>query len=350
MSNKAVTSLILPQVLTLGPKYGTNTIDKGKKVIVEFSSPNIAKPFHAGHLRSTIIGSFLANLHEACGWEVIRMNYLGDWGKQFGLLAVGFEKFGKEELLEHDPIQHLYEVYVKINTVVYDEKVEDAKNHGVEWPPAGKDKKPKAAEQVSPEDFDATEAAPVGKEGEKYTPQSVTENQAREFFVRMENGIPKYTEFVLIVGDEAAVAVWKRFRHFSVERYVDTYKRLNVTYDVYSGESEVRPESIQEANRILEEKKLLVEDNGALLVNLEKFKLAKPLIRKRDGTSLYLTRDIGAAKQRHDEYNFDKMIYVVASQQDLHLKQLFKVLELMGYDWAKKCSHINFGMVYSCLR
>jgi arginyl-tRNA synthetase len=188
MSSKAVTSLILPQVLTLGPKYGTNTIDAGKKVIVEFSSPNIAKPFHAGHLRSTIIGSFLANIHEACGWEVIRMNYLGDWGKQFGLLAVGFDMFGNEELLEKDPIQHLYEVYVKINTVVYDEKVEDAKNHGVEWPPAGKDKKAKTTEEVDPEEFDATEAAPVGKEGEKYTPESVTENKAREFFVRMENG------------------------------------------------------------------------------------------------------------------------------------------------------------------
>jgi arginyl-tRNA synthetase len=188
MSSKAVTSLILPQVLKLGSRYGSNTIDAGKKVIVEFSSPNIAKPFHAGHLRSTIIGAFLANLHEACGWQVIRMNYLGDWGKQFGLLAVGFEMFGKEELLEQDPIQHLYEVYVKINTVVYDEKVEDAQKHGVQWPPAGKDKKAKGTEEVDPEEFDATEAAPAGKEGEKYTPESATENKAREFFVRMENG------------------------------------------------------------------------------------------------------------------------------------------------------------------
>ncbi len=208
ISNKAITSLILPQILKRADKYGTNTIDAGKKVIVEFSSPNIAKPFHAGHLRSTIIGSFLANVHEACGWQVTRMNYLGDWGKQFGLLAV-----------------------------------------------------------------------------------------------------------------------------------------LNITYDVYSGESQVRPESIQHANDVLQEKGLLVEDKGALLINLEKYKLAKPLIKKRDGTSLYLTRDIGAAKQRFDEYNFDKMVYVVASQQDLHLKQLFKVLELMGYDWAKKCSHVSFGMV-----
>ena len=148
-----------------------------------------------------------------------------------------------------------------------------------------------------------------------------------------------------MLGDESALALWKRFRKFSIDRYVDTYKRLNITYDVYSGESQVRPESIQQANDLLEEQRLLVEDKGALLANLEKFKLAKPLIRKRDGTSLYLTRDIGAAKQRYDEYHFDKMIYVVASQQDLHLKQLFKLLELMGYEWASKCSHVNFGMV-----
>jgi arginyl-tRNA synthetase len=121
---------------------------------------------------------------------------------------------------------------------------------------------------------------------------------------------------------------------------------LNIEYDVYSGESQVLPSSIAHANQVLEERKLVTEDKGALLVNLEKYKLAKPLIRKRDGTSLYLTRDIGAAKQRFDQYNFDKMVYVVASQQDLHLKQLFKVLELMGYDWAKRCTHVNFGMVH----
>jgi arginyl-tRNA synthetase len=193
ISNKAVTSLILPQILARGNEFGKNTIDAGKKVIVEFSSPNIAKPFHAGHLRSTIIGSFIANVHEACGWNVTRMNYLGDWGKQFGLLAVGFEMFGKEELLAKDPIQHLYEVYVKINTVVYDEKVEDAKKHGVDWPPPEKDKKAKndkGTEEVDPEEFDATEAAPaVAKDGEeKYTPESASENKAREFFQRMENG------------------------------------------------------------------------------------------------------------------------------------------------------------------
>jgi arginyl-tRNA synthetase len=149
-----------------------------------------------------------------------------------------------------------------------------------------------------------------------------------------------------MIGDKAAVAVWERFRDFSIHRYVETYKRLNITYDVYSGESQVTSESIQNANANLEKKGLLTEDKGAVLINLEKYKLARPLIRKRDGTSLYLTRDIGAAKQRYDQYKFDKMVYVVASQQDLHIKQLFKVLELMGYEWAKNCIHVNFGMVF----
>ena len=193
MSNKAITSLILPEILNRASKYGTNTVDAGKKVIIEFSSPNIAKPFHAGHLRSTIIGAFLANLHEACGWDVIRMNYLGDWGKQFGLLAVGFEKFGDEQLLQKDPIQHLYEVYVRANTAVHDEKVKDAEKHGVVWPPPEKEKKKKIEgdeTEVDPEDFGATDVTSLANKNgaEKYLPESITENSAREFFQRMENG------------------------------------------------------------------------------------------------------------------------------------------------------------------
>jgi len=331
-------------------KYGTNTLDKGKKCIIEFSSPNIAKPFHAGHLRSTIIGSFLANVHEACGWQVTRMNYLGDWGKQFGLLAVGFEMLGKEESLEKDPIQHLYEVYVKVNTMVYDEKAKDAEKHGVQWPGEKYKKKndEKGVEEVDPEEFDATEAGPAtNDQGEEYAPQSVTEIKAREFFRRLENGntILNSKSKSKLSGDKAAYALWERFRKFSIVKYVDTYERLNIKFDVYSGESQVRTESIDHAYSLLQDKGLVVEDDGARLINLEKYKLAKPLLRKRDGTTLYLTRDIGAAKERYDKYHFDKMVYVVAAQQDIHLKRLFKVLELMGYDWAKSCSHVNFGMV-----
>jgi len=148
-----------------------------------------------------------------------------------------------------------------------------------------------------------------------------------------------------MTDEPKALHLWERFRTISIEKYTETYARLNISYDEYSGESKVLPSSIAQATEVLQEKDLLTEDKGAVLINLEKYKLAKPLIRKRDGTSLYLTRDIGAAKQRYDQYHFDKMIYVVASQQDLHLKQLFKVLELMGYDWAKRCMHVNFGMV-----
>jgi arginyl-tRNA synthetase len=193
ISNKAITSLVLREILKRGSKYGTSTLYTGKKVIVEFGSPNIAKEFHAGHLRSTIIGSFLANLHEACGWEVIRMNYLGDWGTQFGLLAVGYELFGDTKDLERDPIQHLCEVYVKANKLKDVEMAEDAKKHGVPWPPPERKKKKKGAScktEEKPEDFlSANEAETVTPdEKEKYKPQSNIQNRAREFFHRMEVG------------------------------------------------------------------------------------------------------------------------------------------------------------------
>ncbi|GJN88844.1 hypothetical protein Rhopal_001815-T1 [Rhodotorula paludigena] len=263
--------------------YGTNKSGKGKNVIVEFSSPNIAKPFHAGHLRSTIIGAFIANLHEANGYDVLRMNYLGDWGKQFGILAVGFERYGSEEELARDAITHLYDVYVKIN-----------------------------------------------RDGES---DPSIHDRAREFFVKME------------AGDEAAVGLWKKFRDLSIVKYKDTYARLNIFFDVYSGESQVSQASCASALEQLQGSGIVEESNGALIVDLTKYKLEKTVVRKKDGTSVYITRDIAGAAERFDKYHFDKMIYVVASQQDLHLAQFFKVLDLMGYPWAKTLQHVNFGMV-----
>ncbi|GAA5905592.1 hypothetical protein JCM6882_008722 [Rhodosporidiobolus microsporus] len=275
----------IPEGIALAKKngYGTNKQGAGKSVIVEFSSPNIAKPFHAGHLRSTIIGAFLANLYEANGYDVLRMNYLGDWGKQFGILAVGFEKYGSEEKLKEDAITHLYEVYVKINA----DGTEDESIH----------------------------------------------DRAREFFVRME------------AGDKDAVALWQKFRDLSIVKYKETYARLNIYFDVYSGESQVARESQTEAIDKLLESGIVEESQGALIVDLEKYKLGKTIVRKKDGTGVYITRDIAAAKERHDKFNFDQMIYVVASQQDLHLAQFFKVLDLMGQPFAKTLSHVNFGMV-----
>ncbi|KAI9850812.1 MAG: hypothetical protein M1824_003091 [Vezdaea acicularis] len=312
---KQLAELVIQMILTQGEKFGLNPHNgmkdpsdpsKGRKrVIVEFSSPNIAKQFHAGHLRSTIIGGFLSNLYEGAGWDVIRMNYLGDWGRQFGLLANGFLKFGDEAKFEEDPIGHLYDVYVQINKISEPEQEEIKK-------------KREAGEDV-------TELENKSQNG-----------LARDYFKRMED------------GDEKALGLWKRFRDLSIEKYKQTYARLNIKYDEYSGESMVKPESIAAAARLMEESGVSEESQGAVIVNLEKHskKLGKAVVRKKDGTSLYLTRDIAAATERYDKYHFDKMIYVVASQQDLHLAQLFKILELMGHkEIADKCTHITFGMV-----
>ncbi|KAF9557000.1 arginyl-tRNA synthetase [Agrocybe pediades] len=265
------------------PEYGSNDSGKGKKVIVEYSSPNIAKSFHVGHLRSTIIGAFLANLYKACGWEVVSMNYLGDWGTQFGMIATGYEKYGSQEELEKDAIKHLFDVYVK-----------------------------------------------VSKDAEADPNVKVT---AAEWFKRMED------------GDEEALKNWRVWREMSVKKYEAEYERLNVHFDVYTGESKVKKESMDKALTQLEEMGLVSDSNGAKVVNLEKYKLGSAVVRKKDGTSIYLTRDIGGAIERYEEYKFDKMIYVVATQQDLHLAQFFKVLELMGFPWAKDLVHVNYGLV-----
>ncbi|KAI8340647.1 hypothetical protein BC941DRAFT_371019 [Chlamydoabsidia padenii] len=262
--------------------FGSNKSGAGKKAIVEFSSPNIAKPFHAGHLRSTIIGSFIRNVYAANGWDVIAMNYLGDWGKQYGLLAIGFARHGDEQKLQDDPIKHLYDVYVQINRDAEDEPT--------------------------------------------------IHDEARAYFKKMED------------GDETALALWRRFRDFSIIKYQQVYGRLNIAFDVYSGESQVG-QGMEEAMAMLQSTGLLQDSEGAKVIDLEKYKLGTTVVQKRDGTTLYLTRDIGAAKERYEKYKFDKMIYVVAAQQDLHLKQLFKTLELMGFEWADRVEHVNFGMV-----
>lgn len=286
---KALYNIVIKDVLTRRTNYGYLPIGEGKRMIIEFSSPNIAKPFHAGHLRSTIIGGFLSNLYEKAGWNVTRFNYLGDWGKQFGLLAVGFEKYGDEAKLSADPINHLFEVYVRINKNIADE-------------------------------------------GEI---AGGTNDKAREYFKRMED------------GDESALMIWKRFRDLSIERYVDTYARLNIKYDVYSGESQVSQDKMNEVIELFNQKGLVHEDRGAKLIDLTKFnkKLGKCLVQKSDGTSLYLTRDVGEAIKRFDDYKFDKMIYVIASQQDLHTAQFFEILKQLGFAWAKNLEHVNFGMV-----
>jgi len=315
-----LTKALVPMIQQTGSEFGRNKFlglrdpkdpSKGKKrIIVEFSSPNIAKPFHAGHLRSTIIGGFLANLYEGAGWEVFRINYLGDWGKQYGLLALGFEKYGDEEALKQDPINHLFQLYVRINSEMSAEK----------------------------EEFEKKKAA--GEDITELEANSLDE-QARRYFRKMTD------------RDPAALDMWKRFRDLSIARYKDTYARLNIRFDEYSGESQVSEEDMLKIGKELEEKGIAKEDNGAMLIDFQSLvpgkegkRLEKPIVRKKDGTALYLTRDISELLARHRKYNFDHMIYVVASAQDLHLKQLFKIIELLGHkDIAAKCQHINFGLV-----
>lgn len=149
------------------------------------------------------------------------------------------------------------------------------------------------------------------------------------------------------LGEPEAVALWKRFRELSIEKYIATYARLNIQYDVYSGESQVSKETMQKVSHLLKEGGISEESEGAVIVDLTKHnkKLGKAIVQKKDGTTLYLTRDIGAAMERYDKYKFDRMIYVVASQQDLHLQQLFKILQLLKFDWADRVQHVNFGMV-----
>ncbi|KIP07226.1 hypothetical protein PHLGIDRAFT_30109 [Phlebiopsis gigantea 11061_1 CR5-6] len=286
----SLTRLVLSQIHELThntasgqPEYGSSDSGKGKKVVIEYSSPNIAKSFHVGHLRSTIIGAFLANLYKACGWDVVSLNYLGDWGTQFGLIAVGFDKYGSEEELEKDAIKHLLDIYIKVN-----KDAESDPNVKIE---------------------------------------------AAKFFKRMED------------GDESALVNWRKWRELSVKKYEEEYDRLNVHFDHYIGESMVGKEWQDKAIERLDELQLIEDHDGAKLVNLEKWKMARAVLKKKDGTSIYLTRDIGGAIERYDKYKFDKMIYVVSSQQDLHLAQFMKVIELMEFPWANKIEHINYGLV-----
>ena len=361
---KPYAKLVLPTILKQNDGYGFNPnlgledlADKSsrrKKMIVEYSSPNIAKEFHTGHLRSTIIGGFLVKLYDRAGWRTFSMNYLGDWGKQYGVLTQGFEKYGSEQELQTDPVKHLNEVYVKINQDNSDEQkpltelrkrkeeLEKLKN-----PP--KPKKPakgKESELVPEHKWTEEQEkelqdilTKIEKVQEELAAIPSIDEKARQFFARMYK------------GDQDALKNWQRFRDLSIEAYTNMYARLNIKFDDYSGESTVKEADMDEAAKLLEERGLSEDSKGAVIVDLTKHgapTLGKTLVKKRDGTSLYLTRDIAANFERYQNYKFDRMIYVIASQQDVHVAQFFKILELMGppySDIVAKCEHITFGMV-----
>ncbi|XP_048662814.1 probable arginine--tRNA ligase, mitochondrial isoform X4 [Marmota marmota marmota] len=301
INRELLTKAVLHQVIEDGSKYGLKSeLFSGlppRKVVVEFRffcfccvpqiycSPNVAKKFHVGHLRSTIIGNFIANLKEALGHQVTRINYLGDWGMQFGLLGTGFQLFGYEEKLQSNPLQHLFEVYVQVN-----KEAADNKN--------------------------------IAK-------------LAHEFFQRLE------------LGDIQALSLWQRFRDLSIEEYIRIYQRLGIYFDEYSGESFYREKS-QEVLKLLESKGLLQKTiKGTAIVDLSGNGDSSSIctVMRSDGTSLYATRDIAAAIDRMDKYNFDTMIYVTDKGQKKHFQQVFQMLKIMGYDWAERCQHVPFGVV-----
>ena len=276
VNRKSLARQTVWDILTQKKNFGKSDIIEKKKAIVEFSSPNIAKPFGIGHLRSTIIGNSLANIFEFQGLKVVRINYLGDWGTQFGRLLAGYEKFGSEKKLQKNPIQHLLQIYVKANKKIYDKK-------------------------------------------------------SREWFKRLEK------------RDRKAIILWRFFKAYSLKEFKGVYKKLGVSFDVYEAESDYNKKS-KKILKELREKKLLKKSDGALVVDLKKYGLGVCLIEKSDGTTLYVTRDLAAAISRAKKYKFEKMIYEVGQEQKLYFNQLFKILELMGYDWAKDCIHVDHGL------
>ncbi len=264
-----------------GEKFYCSDKLKGQTFVVEFSSPNIAKPFSIGHLRSTVIGNFLRNLLKSLGAEVIGINHIGDWGTQFGKLIVAFKLWGNKEDLEKNPVKYMLDLYVKFHS-----------------------------------------------EAEK---DPSLEDKAREAFLRLERGEKEETE------------LWELFRNYSLKEFEKTYRRLNVKFDKVLGEA-FYSDKIDRVIKILEEKNLLKISQNATIVDLEEYGMPPCLIKKSDGATLYATRDIAAAIYRKENFDFDKMLYVVGAEQKLHFKQFFKVLELAGFEWAKDLEHIAFGL------
>lgn len=316
LSPKTLPRLILPYVFdrqstfgqdtTFGKKDVSNPELGRKRIVVEFSSPNIAKEFHAGHLRSTIIGAYISNLYKNMGWDVVKVNYLGDWGKQFGLLAVGWERFGSEEELAKAPLKHLLEVYAHINTLFRPEE--------------------EACKLARDQGRDTSDIESKGIYAER-----------NAFFRRLED------------GDHEALKLWQRFRDLSIDRYAMTYDRLNIKFDEYSGESQVDTKTINDVEQALKEKGVYEERDGSWMIDFAKHgakHLNLAVVRGRTGTTTYLLRDVAAVLEREKQYGFDKMIYVVSTEQDIYFQRLFKTLELIGRkDLAERVQHVNFGKV-----
>lgn len=273
---------VLSRVKVSGDEFAKSDIGKGKTVLVEYSSPNIAKPFHIGHLFSTAVGNSLARIYAYLGYDVQKLNHLGDWGTQFGKLISAYKRWGDRDVIEKDPINELLKIYVKFH-----------------------------------------------EEAEK---EPALEDEAREYFKALED------------GDEETTALWQYFKDVSLQEFKRVYDKLGVSFDSYAGES-FYSDKMQEVVDILRDKGLLCESDGAQVVTLDELNVPPCIILKSDGATIYATRDIAAALYRKRTYDFEKNIYVVGTPQALHFKQIFAVMKKAGWDWADNCVHVNFGLV-----
>ncbi|MGE6257914.1 arginine--tRNA ligase [Heyndrickxia sporothermodurans] len=280
-SPKELGQSIVTQILRKEADYGQANIGNEKTVALDMSSPNIAKPFSMGHLRSTVIGSAIANLATKCGYHTVKINHIGDWGTQFGKLIVAYQKWGNEEQVKMNPIGELFKLYVKFHKEVEQE------------------------------------------------PQ--LEDEGRAAFKKLE------------CGDEQYLNLWEWFRRESLRAFMTIYDLLGVKFDSYHGEAFYN-DKMEEIIHLLSEHKLLEVSEGAEVVRLDEYDIPPCLIKKSDGATLYATRDLAAALYRSREYKFDEALYVVGQEQTIHFQQVKAVLKKLRYDWAEQMKHIPFGL------
>ena len=282
LSKAEISGQVIKEVIKDGADYGQQNEGNGENVTIDLSSPNIAKPFSVGHLRSTVIGDALSNIFRKIGYNTIKINHLGDWGKQFGLLMVAYKKWGSQEAVEANPIDELLKLYVRINAEIENDPSLD--------------------------------------------------EEGRLWFKKLEDGDPEATE------------LWQWFRDESLMEFNRIYELLGVEFDSLNGEAFYN-DKMDEGIQILEDKGLLQESKGASIVDLEDFNLPPAMIKKSDGATLYITRDIATAIYRARTYNFVKNVYVVGQEQANHFRQLKAVLKKMGFDWSDDMIHVDFGLV-----
>lgn len=282
LDKRSVIKYICHEIFFKGSDFATDNIGQGKTVVIDYSSPNIAKPMGIGHLRSTVLGASLKRIFEHLGYKVVGINHLGDWGTQFGKLVVAYHRWADTQKMEKEPIEELYRLYVKIHKEVEEDKS--------------------------------------------------LEEESRRIFKRLEEGDPEI------------VALWKKFVDLSLKDFQRTYDILGIKFESVTGESFYN-KMMSDTITLLERKNLAKLSQEALIIPLSDYEMEPLLLKKRDGSSLYGTRDLTAAIYRYNTYKFDKLLYVVGVAQNLHFKQLFKTLELAGFDWASRCHHVSFGWV-----